>query len=126
MRTLVSSKVNQWTLLIATLSIVFSLGAGSRGGMPLVSRQQHERWLTAAQSLFAVVLISEFAIERWEALALLVPFLAQLVPPPGYRRRGLDVRMASTALYAIRRWPCSWTHIGGAASRTGRDPWPAS
>jgi cation:H+ antiporter len=99
MRTLVSSKVNQWTLLIATLPVVFSLGAGSLGGMPLVTRQQHELWLTAAQSLFAVVLISEFAIERWEALALLVPFLAQLVLPPSLG--GLDVRMAFTALYAL-------------------------
>jgi cation:H+ antiporter len=65
MRTLVSSKVNQWTLLIATLPVVFSFGAGGLGGMPLVARQQHELWLTAAQSLFALVLISEFAVERW-------------------------------------------------------------
>jgi cation:H+ antiporter len=118
MRTLVSSKVNQWTLLIATLPLVFSLGAGTPGGMPLVVRQQHELWLTAAQSLFAVVLISDFAMRRWEALALLVPFVAQLTLPPTIG--GLDVRMAFTAGYlavglgllldparrgAIRRWP---------------------
>jgi cation:H+ antiporter len=99
MRTLVSSKVNQWTLLIATLPLIFSLGAGSLGGMPLVSRQQHELWLTAAQSLFAVLLISEFAIERWEALALLVPFVAQLVLPP--TMGGIDVRLTFTVLYAV-------------------------
>jgi cation:H+ antiporter len=132
MRTLVSSKVNQWTLLIATLPIVFSLGAGSLGGMPLVARQQHELWLTAAQSLFAVVLISEFAIERWEALALLVPFAAQLVLPPSIG--SLDVRMAFTALYAaaalgllvdahrrraIAEWPRSLAGIVGGAGHTG-------
>jgi cation:H+ antiporter len=131
MRTLVSSKVNQWTLLIATLPIVFSLGAGSLGGMPLVSRQQHELWLTAAQSLFAVVLISEFAIERWEALALLVPFLAQLVLPPSIG--GLDIRMTFTALYgiaavallmdahrrrAIADWPRSLAGIVSRAEKT--------
>ena len=87
MRTLVSSKVNQWTLLIGTLPVVFSFGAGHLTGMPLNERQQHELWLTAAQSLFAVVLISEFAMERWEALALLVPFVAQLLLPPLHRRR---------------------------------------
>ena len=118
MRTLVSSKVNQWTLLIATLPLVFSLGAGALSGMPLVVRQQHELWLTAAQSLFAVVLISEFAMSRWEALALLVPFVAQLALPPTIA--GFDVRMAFTAAYlavglallldprrggAVRRWP---------------------
>jgi cation:H+ antiporter len=118
MRTLVSSKVNQWTLLIATLPLVFSLGAGTLTGMPLVVRQQHELWLTAAQSLFAVVLISDFAMRRWEALALLVPFLAQLALPPAIG--GFDVRMAFTVGYLVvglvllldperrggmRRWP---------------------
>jgi cation:H+ antiporter len=118
MRTLVSSKVNQWTLLIATLPLVFSAGAGALGGMPLVERQQHELWLTAAQSLFAVVLISEFAMNRWEAVALLVPFVAQLALPPTIG--GFDVRMGFTFGYlvlsvlllldparrrAIRGWP---------------------
>jgi cation:H+ antiporter len=125
-RTLVSSKVNQWTLLIATLPVVYSFGAGSLGGMPLVSRQQHELWLTAAQSLFAVVLISEFAIERWEALALLIPFVAQLLLPANIA--GFDVRMAFTVLYgvaaaalmldvrrrrALAGWPRSITEILG-------------
>jgi cation:H+ antiporter len=99
MRTLVSSKVNQWTLLIATLPLVFSVGAGRLVGMPLVERQQHELWLTAAQSLFAIVLIAEFAMHRWEAFALLVPFVAQLVLPPTLG--GLDVRMAFTLAYVL-------------------------
>ncbi len=99
MRTLVASKVNQWTLLIATLPIVFSFGAGHLGGMPLVERQQHELWLTAAQSLFAVILISEFAMNRWEAIALLVPFVLQLVLPPNLW--GLDVRMGFAFGYVV-------------------------
>lgn len=99
MRTLVSSKVNQWTLLIATLPIVFSFGAGEIGAMPLSNRQQHEVWLTAAQSLFAVVLISEFAMSRLEAFGLLVPFVLQLVLPPYIG--DFDVRMAFTAFYVV-------------------------
>jgi cation:H+ antiporter len=82
MRTLISSKVNQWTLLIATLPLVFSMGAGALGGMPLVPRQQQELWLTAAQSLFAIVLIGDLEIQRWKAAALIVPFVAQLILPP--------------------------------------------
>ena len=123
MRTLVSSKVNQWTLLIATLPLVFSFGAGGLDGMPLVPRQQHELWLTAAQSLFAVVLVSRFAMRRWEALALLVPFVVQLLLPPSVG--GVDVRMVFTAGYlavglgllldperraAIRCWPRDVRH----------------
>jgi cation:H+ antiporter len=137
MRTLVSSKVNQWTLLIATLPLVFSLGAGTLSGMPLVARQQHELWLTAAQSLFAVVLISDFAMHRWEALMLLVPFVAQLVLPPTIG--SLDVRAAFTAGYlavglallldprrrgAIRRWP---GHVHEALQRPPvAEPMPAA
>jgi cation:H+ antiporter len=99
MRTLVSSKVNQWTLLVATLPLVFSLGAGGVAGMPLVERQQHELWLTAAQSLFAIMLISDFAMNRWEALALLVPFAGQLLLPQ--QLGPVDVRLTFTFGYLI-------------------------
>jgi cation:H+ antiporter len=99
MRTLVSSKVNQWTLLIATLPLVFSLGAGKLAGMPLVERQQHELWLTAAQSLFALVLIADGTMHHWEAIALLVPFLLQLALPPAIGP--VDVRMAFTVGYLL-------------------------
>ena len=120
MRTLVSSKVNQWTLLIATLPLVFSAGAGSLGGMPLVERQQHELWLTAAQSLFAVVLIAAFAIHRWEAIALLVPFVIQLVLPPTLG--GLDVRMAFTAGYLA----AAVVLLLDRGRRAGIGQWPAA
>jgi hypothetical protein len=102
-----------------------------RHGMPLVRRQQHELWLTAAQSLFAVVLISEFAIERWEALALLLPFVAQLILPPSIA--GFDVRMAFTVLYGIaavallldshrRRAMAGWPRSIGEILLSGRAP----
>ncbi len=97
LRTLVSSKVNQWTLLIATLPLVFSLGAGGFSGMPLVTRQQHELWLTAAQSLFAVFLIARLAMSRREAVALFILFTGQLLLPTHIGE--IDVRMAFTALY---------------------------
>ena len=97
MRTLVSSKVNQWTLLVATLPAVFSFGAGAPTSMPLVGRQEVELWLTAAQSLFALMLIAEFSMNRWEALALLVPFLLQLFLPSHIG--GVDVHWAFTIGY---------------------------
>ena len=62
-------------------TLVFSLGAGALLGMPLVARQQQELWLTAAQSLFAIVLIADLEMQRWKAAALIVPFVAQLVLP---------------------------------------------
>ena len=53
MGALVSSKVNQWTLLVGTIPLVYSLGAGRVAQLPLSELQQSEILLTAAQSFFA-------------------------------------------------------------------------
>jgi cation:H+ antiporter len=82
--TLISSKVNQWTLLIGTLWLVFAIGGGQAGEgsgfwnpMTMDSVQREEVFLTAAQSLFAVAVISNLSLSVWEALGLLVLFLGQ-------------------------------------------------
>ncbi|WP_052682018.1 hypothetical protein [Saccharothrix sp. ST-888] len=51
---LLSSKVNQWTLLIACLPLAYAAGGGAFA-LPLVERQVDEVLLTAAQTLLAVV-----------------------------------------------------------------------
>ena len=74
---LVSSKVNQWTLLIGTLPIAYGLGGGSWAGLPLGARQKEEVLLTAAQSLFGVALLVKLRFPQWGALTLLGLFLVQ-------------------------------------------------
>ena len=54
---LVSSKVNQWTLLVGSLPIVFAIASRSLHGLPIEGVQRLELLLTGAQSLFAVALI---------------------------------------------------------------------
>jgi cation:H+ antiporter len=88
--TLISSKVNQWTLLVGTLPLVFALGGGGGEGflnpMRMDARQMEEVFLTAAQSLFAVAVISNLTLNRWEATGLLVLFFGQFaVPIPAVR-----------------------------------------
>jgi cation:H+ antiporter len=88
--TLISSKVNQWTLLVGTLPLVFGLGGGDGGGflnpMDLDGQQIEEVFLTAAQSLFAVAVIANLSLNRWEAIALMVLFFTQLaIPIPAVR-----------------------------------------
>lgn len=78
---LISSKVNQWTLLIGTISIVYSISAGRIQALPLDLQQQHEIFLTAAQSLFAAVMLSDRRLLWWQALLLFVPFATQLIFP---------------------------------------------
>ena len=77
--TLVSSKVNQWTLLVGSLPIVFAIASGSLDGLPIVSRQREELLLTAAQSIFAVALLSNLSISVREAAALFGLFWAQFI-----------------------------------------------
>jgi len=78
MRTLVSSKVNQWTLLIGMLPIAYSISYGQIAPMQMDARQVEEILLTAAQSLFAVIVIANFTFSLGEALLLLVLFVSQL------------------------------------------------
>jgi cation:H+ antiporter len=77
--TLVSSKVNQWTLLVGTLPIVFAFASGSLHGLPIVARQREELFLTAAQSVFAVAILANLSISVKEAGMLFALFWAQFV-----------------------------------------------
>jgi cation:H+ antiporter len=75
--TLLSSKVNQWTLLVGTLPIVFAASSTSLHGLPLDTHQRLELLLTASQSLFAVSLLVTLGLSLRGAVALLVLFLVQ-------------------------------------------------
>lgn len=79
--TLVSSKVNQWTLLVGLLPMVYSLSGGHLHPMALDGRQVEEFFLTAAQSLLALVVLSNLRFGLSEAVLLLGLFLLQFVFP---------------------------------------------
>jgi cation:H+ antiporter len=77
--TLVSSKVNQWTLLVGTLPIVFAIAAGGLHGLPLDTVQREELFLTAAQSFFAVAVISSLTMSLREAIFVAALFWGQFI-----------------------------------------------
>ncbi len=86
MGALLSSKVNQWTLLIGMLPIVYAVSAGSAGGMHMDARQVEEMFLTAAQSIFAVAVLANLSFSLLEALIVFVLFWTQLLfPDPQFR-----------------------------------------
>jgi len=78
---LVSSKVNQWTLLVGAIPIAYALSLGAARGLPLDERQTEELLLTSAQSLFAAILLADLRFRRVEAIAIAVLFGAQLFFP---------------------------------------------
>lgn len=81
MGAMLSSKVNQWTLLVGTLPLVYSLGLGTAGSMHLDQRQTNEILLTSAQSFFAAAVLCDLALSRREAALLFLLFAVQLIFP---------------------------------------------
>ncbi|MEV0505223.1 hypothetical protein AB0I84_47670, partial [Streptomyces spectabilis] len=77
---LLSSKVNQWTLLVGLLPVAYLAGGGGFG-MPLVGRQVDEVALTAAQTVLAVVILLDLRFRLWEAATLFGLFVAQFLLP---------------------------------------------
>jgi cation:H+ antiporter len=100
--TLISSKVNQWTLLVGTLPLVFAIAGGGGGGffnpMQMDARQIEEVFLTAAQSLFAVAVIASLSITVGEALALLLLFFGQFAIPVPAVRIGFGIAYIALAV----------------------------
>ncbi len=90
---LISSKVNQWTLLVGTLPIVYSVSAGKLSSFALDLRQDHEIWLTAGQSIFAVAVLSNLKISWFGALLLVILFSAQLIVA--------EIRMEVFSIYLV-------------------------
>ena len=74
--TLISSKVNQWTLLVGSLPIAHMAGGGGTALM-LDGRQVEEVLLTATQTLMGVALILALRFHRYTAWALLALFVVQ-------------------------------------------------
>jgi len=108
--TLVSSKVNQWTLLVGTLPIVFSIATGGLHGLPVDAHQREELLLTASQSVFAVATLISLSISIPEALALFGLFWAQfllgaIVPHEyaGLERIGVSIGYLALAAWIVVR-----------------------
>jgi cation:H+ antiporter len=105
---LISSKLNQWTLLIGTLVVVYSIALGQYGTLPFDQIQSGEIWITAAQSFFALALLVNFSISVREAIVLFVLFISQVLlefiflkiwapfPEPKY-----ELLLVYTAIYLV-------------------------
>lgn len=76
--TMMSDKINQWTLLVGMLPLAVGLGAGHLTSLPLDARQHEEFFLTAAQSLFGIGLLLRLRLSLGGAAALAVLFTGQV------------------------------------------------
>ena len=82
---IVAAKVNQWTLLIAMIPLVFAIthALEGKGGFAINFDypQRIEILLTTTQGLFAAAAMMKFRFLRWEALALFGLWFLQLFDP---------------------------------------------
>ena len=108
----VSSKINQWTLLVGTLPLVFAIASGSLHGLPVETAQREEVLLTAAQTVFAVAILVNLCISLREAFALFGLFWAQfllgaLVPPSS---KGIELLGLSAVYIVLGVWLLARKH----------------
>ena len=82
---MVSSNINQWTLLAAMLPIIYSISLGHAAAIPFDSQQELELLMTLGQSLIAMFFLMNMQLAWWEAAALFllwgIQFALSPVPP---------------------------------------------
>ena len=101
--TLLSAKVNQWSLLVGSLPIAYAIGGGGAGGIELDARQTEEFILTAAQTVLGFAVLADLHLHLWEAIALLALFALQFPFPQTEVRMGFAIAYAALAL-ALLVW----------------------
>jgi cation:H+ antiporter len=76
---LISSKLNQWTLLVGSIPVIFCISAGGMKGLPIDPVQREALFITAAQSIFALSLLADRRLTFKDAVTLLLLFTVDLV-----------------------------------------------
>jgi cation:H+ antiporter len=104
---MVSSNINQWTLLAAMLPITYSLSRGTASSIALTGVQELEVLMTLAQSLLAVIFLIDMRLVWWEAAGLFglwgIQFaLSPIRPGPGFWGfLATHIHWAVTAAYLL-------------------------
>jgi cation:H+ antiporter len=75
---MVSSNINQWTLLAALLPMVLSMSLGQVAAIPLDAMQSRNLLLALAQSLLGAMFLVNMELAWGEALGLFVLFLVSM------------------------------------------------
>ncbi len=108
---LASSEVNQLTLLVATIPVAYSIGAGQVLSFHLDHLQSVEMFLTAAISFLALTLVSDRIFTLWEATFLFLAFFLTAVYPTEMVHKVGSAIILATAVFLIitgRRYRDWW------------------
>lgn len=122
---LISAKVNQWTLLVGSLPVAYSIGGGPVA-LTLDGRQVEEFLLTATQTLLGIAVLLTLRFPRWAAWTLLALFAVQFVIPGQTGRYILSAVYLVLALIALVRHRGEIVRTLAAPFRKEEAPAPAS
>ncbi len=100
---MLSSNINQWTVLAAMIPIAFSLSRGTPAALPFDGAQRDEILLTIMQSVVAVLLLLNLRFEWWNATVLFTLWLAQFLVP--HWRLPITYLYAAWAVGLVLAWP---------------------
>jgi cation:H+ antiporter len=76
---MVSSNINQWTLLVAMLPVVLSFSMGGAASLPIDHQQSLEILMTMGQQLVGMLFLVNMELVWWEALVLFALWFVQFV-----------------------------------------------
>ncbi len=79
---MVSSNINQWTLLMAMLPVLYSISVGAPSTIPFDSEQRLQVWMTLGQAVVGMMFLLNMELAWWEAAILLVLFAIPFAYPP--------------------------------------------
>ncbi len=112
---MVSSNINQWSILSTMIPILFVISAGEIKPLTFDAFQRHEIILTILQSLLGFLLLLNLRLVMWEALILFVFWLVQFCVP-SIREEMILVYLGWCALETLklvlaREAPAAWVAL---------------
>jgi cation:H+ antiporter len=109
---MVSSNINQWTLLAAMLPIVYSISRGTVSAIPFDGQQKLELLMTLGQSLVGMLFLVNMQLAWWEAAALFSLWFIQFAFSPVKPGPGFAGYMATHIHWIVTVAYFAWFGVG--------------
>jgi cation:H+ antiporter len=118
---MVSSNINQWSILSAMIPIIFVISAGTIKPLTFDTFQEQEIMLTILQSFLGFVILLNLQLTFYEALVLFILWLIQFVVPSS-RHAMIYVYLMWSAVELVRMAfaghpPRAWTGLRNTLAR---------
>jgi len=117
---MVSSNINQWTLLAAMLPVVYSISRGTPSSIPFDEQQSLEILMTLGQSLVGMLFLVNMRLAWWEAGSLFSLWFIQFAFSPFAPGPGLVGFLAQHIHWYVTVAYLVWFAVGMLSYLLGR------